>query len=170
MGVRQGAATYEFISDNVGVEAMLMRMDTALQPTAIAGFLGATVDPFLRGRAKDRFNSEGDDVSGNWPALSSSTQDIRASMGYGPAHPINVRTGLLEEYIVTSPHDINIGIGIASLGLPGTPATGALLSKLKVAQAGTTRGPARPVLGMNENDLLYVLTALSGFFAIASIP
>lgn len=145
------------------VTALLTHLDTALNPVAIASFLGASVDPWLRTRAKDRFKSEGDDVSGGWAPLKESTQNIRSQMGYGSAHPINNRTGALEEYIVGSPNRLTIhGLG-ATLTLPGRAPTGELKTKVQTAQKGrgNPRTVPRPVLGMNERDMSFVLTALA---------
>lgn len=151
------------VGNDRGVQAMLTRMDTLLSPPAIAGFLGAKVDPYLRGRARSRFRAEGDDVTGAWVPLASATREIRAQMGYGAEHPINRRTGQLEEYIAGSPNQINIHALGATLTLPGQPPVGEIKSKVETAQKGKSypRTPARPVLGMNEKDLAYVLTALA---------
>lgn len=154
----------QIIGDSSGVQAMLNHLDTALNPVAIAGFLGATVDPYLRSRMKDRFAGEGDDVVGKWIPLAQTTQDIRQQQGYGAAHPINRRTGDLENYIVGSPNAISIhGLG-ATLTMPGNRPTGELKKKVETAQRGKANRPVtppRPVLGMNEKDLAFVLTALA---------
>ena len=153
--------------DSKSVERMLMRLDTVLSPVAIAGFLGATVSPYLRGRAQARFTGEGDDVVGAWLPLSEATQEIRESMGYGAAHPINKRTGELEAYITQSAYSIMVDPLGAVLTMPGNQPTGELADKVKTAQQGK-RGSKnswgdtdpRPVLGMNSNDTLFVLGAL----------
>lgn len=162
MGIREGAVTYDFFSDDNGIQAVLMRMDTALNPVSIAEFLGATVEPWFHTRTQDRFLSEGDDVTGKWVPLSAATREIRTSQGFGAEGPINVRTTQLENYIVNSPGLLE-SAGSASLTLPGTPATDVLQKKLTTAQEGDRRTPARPVLGMNEKDLVFVLYALGGF-------
>lgn len=166
MGLRVGAVDYEFLVENTTVEAMLFRLDTALNPVAIASFLGATVDPWLRGRAKARFTSEGDDVVGGWLPLAAATNEIRKNLGYAPEHPINVRSGALERYIVDSTHDIQVEpASSATLTMPGSSPDAKTAAKVYGAQYGTNRAPARPVLGMNDKDTAFVLTELSGFFA-----
>ena len=140
---------------------MLNGLDTALNPVAIAGFLGAVVDPYLRKRAQARFTSEGDDVVGGWAELKEATQNIRSDLGYGAAHPINKRTGELEDYIVNSPNSLNIHPWGASLTLPGNAPVGELADKVRRAQQGDVRQVPRPVLGMNERDLAFVLLALA---------
>ena len=91
------------------------------------------------------------------------------SQNYGPAHPINHRTGELEAYITGSPHLLEVTPYGASLTMPGTEPTGELKRKVRVAQAGdpgsATNGltPPRPVIGVNEKDLLFVLTSMQSF-------
>lgn len=153
--------------DVAGVQRMLYAVDTALNPIALAAFLGAVVDPYFRRRAGDRFAKEGDDVTGPWKPLAEATQNIRETMGYGPAHPINRREGELERYITQTQGRSTEEPWGASLTLPGAEAQGELESKFSVAQQGgiSISGnpiPARPVLGMNEQDLIFVLTALAG--------
>ena len=145
------------------VEEMLLRLDTALDPRAVAGFLTGSIDPYLRSRAAARFQGEGDDVVGEWAPLAPATEAIREQAGYGASHPINVRTGELEDYIVNSPNRIDITPGGADLVLPGTAPSGELAKKVRTAQQGNETGPitpARPVLGMNERDLAFIMFAL----------
>jgi hypothetical protein len=51
----------------------------------------------------------------------------------------------------------------AGITLPGQPASGELLEKMIRAQAGDERTVPRPVLGMNENDLIAVLLLLARY-------
>lgn len=162
----------EIVGDDRGVLEMLNVLDTALNPVAIAQFLGATVDPYVRQRAAKRFAKEGDDVTGKWQPLSEATVAIREQMGYG-AGPINFRTGELKDYITQVHGNTNIFPWGASLTLPGDAGGDAELSvKFKHAQQGGVSDagkpfPARPVLGLNEADLVYVLTALAGYINTA---
>lgn len=166
----RGSANVGIDVEQSGVQAMMAHLDTTLNPVAIAGFLGATVDPYIRERARARFASEGDDVTGGWAPLGFATQSIRAQMGFGASHPINKRTGALEEYIVDSPNAIEINPLGAVLRMPGVEATGELGSKMRTAQKGKPdpRTVARPVIGLNEKDLLFVLTAIS--FYVGKAP
>lgn len=152
--------------DRNDLESTLVRLDSALSPEALAGFLQLKVGPYLRRRAKQRFESEGDDASGKWAPLQPSTAAVRAAgpWAVGAEHPINKRTGELEEYITGStseswPH----GLG-ASLRYPGRTSRGKGLSqKVETAQAGRSK-PAtvpRPVLAVSERDLSFVMTELS---------
>lgn len=158
-------------ADSREVEVMLAGMDTRLSETALAGFLGAHIDPYLRKRAKERFRSEGDDVTGAWVPLASATVNIREGLGFPGAHPINKRTGELENYITAG--SFNSGIPLSGVGamleFPGRPATGELKKKVETAQggkkasAGQRATPARPVLGVNERDLAYTVASLTFF-------
>ena len=163
-----GQIDISVVGDTAGVERMLHHLETKLMPPNIAGFLMVKVAPYLNERAKNRFKNEGDDAVGRWAPLTKFTEDLRAYQGYGPAHPINKRTGRLENYITQTPSSIVVTPIGSELTLPGQPATGTLANKVKVAQRGGTQPggiyrptPARPVLGMNERDLLAVLTMLA---------
>jgi hypothetical protein len=152
------------LGDDAGVQKALHALDTALNPVAVAEFLGVVVDPYLRQRAKARFDQEGDDVTGKWAPLHDSTQNIRAQMGYGAAHPINKREGDLEAYVTQSPNRLEIAPWGASVTLPGSPPQGDMKDKMIGAQMGglgQTSAPPRPVLGMNERDLAFVLLAMA---------
>lgn len=143
------------------VEARLNALDTAINPQALMRFLGFKVDPYIRGRAAARFTGEGDDVTGAWAPLSSSTVRIRENLGFPGEHPINRRTGELED-LLTEHRSLVVAIGGgASLVAPGSQPTGELADKLRRAQAGDEKAPPRPVLGMNEQDLMAVLTMLA---------
>lgn len=148
-----------------GVQAMMLRMEAALSPVSVGGFLEATVDPYIQGRAKARFASEGDDVSGKWLPLQEVTQKIRADSGFGAAHPINVRTGELEQYITGTPGGVVPNAAGATLTSPGSAPTGELLKKVQTAQAGqnSPNTAPRPVMGVNATDLSVILADLSKF-------
>ena len=158
-------STIQIIGDNRSVEFMLTNMEATLNPISIRGFLQVAVDPWIRSRAKTRFANEGDDVSDRWFPLRKATQQFREAAGYGGAGPINVRTGELEEYITGTPGGVRLnGLG-ATLTSPGTPPKGDLREKVETAQAGKyfPLTPPRPVMGVNEADLTFVLAELSRF-------
>lgn len=147
--------------ESLGVLRMLEALDTALNPAAIATFLGAQVVPYLQARATARFASEGDDVVGGWAPLKQATQDIRSQQGYGSAHPINRRTGELERFITEGSGDLQVHPWGASVSLPGRLPDSEMAAKVTRAQVGDDRTVARPVLGMNERDLAFVLLSLT---------
>ena len=161
-----GWVDVQVYGDTAGVQGMLARLDTALNPVAIAAFLGGPVTEFVQSRARSRFKTEGDDAVGGWAPLAPATQAIRAQGGYGSAHPINKRTGRLEDYIVGTPGAVTMHNLGATLTYPGTPPQGELKDKVQRAQMGRTsrdsrQGIPRPVLGLNERDLTAVLLMLA---------
>lgn len=151
----------EVIGESASVERMLNILSLALSPEGLVGFLDSTVTPYLEMRAKRRFANEGDDVSGKWAPLTSATQEIRANAGYGPSHPINVRTSELEDYITNSNSHATPDPGGAVLQYPGTSPIGELMEKFELAQKGDWNTVPRPVLGVNEADLGWVLVELA---------
>lgn len=159
------------IGDDAGVERMLQRLEFVTSPIGMEMFFRGMVDPYLRQRAQTRFDQEGDDVSGPWAPLSPSTVMIRSQKGYGGEHPINVRTSELENYITgTRSQTVQLGAG-AELTFPGQVAVGELAQKLETAQIGKDypRTVPRPVLGVNDQDLLAVLTGLASFIQVGSV-
>jgi hypothetical protein len=164
-----GTVEIKIWGDDRGVQAMLHRLDTALNPVAVLGFLQGEVGPYLAQRAASRFAGEGDDVVGRWKPLSDATQEWRrkgreqGQWEVGDAHPINVRTHELEDYITGGAGEAYpLGSG-AALAFPSRnpPKSRGLQEKMKTAQVGRKRTPARPVIGLNEQDLLFVLTGLA---------
>jgi hypothetical protein len=159
-----GFLEFEIVGNDRGVQAMLNTIDSALSPVGLAAFLYGQVGVWVKQRAADRFAQEGDDVTGKWAPLQQTTQDIRESYGYGGDHPINKRTGELEEYITQGQVWVTTGAGVGMLQYPkGVPSTKQLRAKLSTAQQGRTspQTVARPVLGLNEQDLSVILTMLA---------
>jgi hypothetical protein len=164
------------IGTTKGVQAQLEALDTALNPLAVAAFLGAEVAPYLQQRAKARFADEGDDVVGRWLPLKEATERIRlagAEQGLwnvGPAHPINVRTHEMEEYVTSGLGELLPTAFGAVLNYPRPRQSSSLRAKMKGAQQGTSDGrtPPRPVIGLNERDLIFVLQALAWHMASKS--
>lgn len=150
-------------SDSRDVQAMLDRVSDALDTVGMYTFLNAEVGPWLRERAQNRFANEGDDVVGIWAPLEAYTVSVRDSGGYGGEHPINKRSGELESYIVDGGWDVTASTALSILTFPGTLPNPSQAVKVVTAQTGATypRTPPRPVLGMNEADLGFVLAALA---------
>lgn len=152
---------------------MLSKLNTSLDPVNIAVWMAATVQPWMEGRAKNRFASEGDDVSGKWLPLKPATQNFRRNMQppVPPEHPINVRTHELINFITGSPEQIVPHAAGATLTFPGRRPFGELKKKVETAQVGRDY-PAtdpRPVIGVNEKDLLAVLTDLSIYISVGQM-
>jgi hypothetical protein len=161
----------EITGDDAGVKAMLDHVDYMTSPLQMSAWLVEEVGPWIRERAEHRFQSEGDDMSGPWAALAPMTQLIRAThpdWGVGPDHPINRRTGELEDYIVNSGwRTVVEGMGVVSLMYPGEKPTGELLKKVRTAQKGKPASgsqsatPPRPVLGLTESDFAWIVESLA---------
>lgn len=154
----------EIVGDRNGVQAMLMRLETSTSPVGLAAFLHGAVGPMVLRRATQRFENEGDDVSGKWAPLANSTVEIREKSGFGAEHPINKRTGELEAYITGSGWNVTAAPAMATLRFPGKQTSKrSVREKMKTAQQGRSRPSTvpRPVLGLNEQDLLSVMTMLA---------
>lgn len=150
------------------VMAVLRSLDSALSPEGMAAFLGAEVGPYLAMRAKRRFEDEGDEASGKWAPLLPATVAIRAAnpdWPVGGEHPINKRTGEMEAWVtggsfMAMPHALG-----ATLRYPGRAPSGELARKVETAQKGRGRAVPRPVLAVDQADLLFVVTRLAFKFA-----
>lgn len=170
-----GLVDVQVFGDSSDVQRVLKRLDTGFSVLGMAGFLHTTVGPYLQQRAKRRFDTEGDDVSGKWTPLTHQTRAIRAKgpWNVGPAHPINVRTHEMEQYVTGSMGDaVPVGfMAVLTFPDPGTLKGRELRQKVEHAQIGAKPGrrshngtPPRPVLGLNSTDLVFVIGALN-FYA-----
>lgn len=150
------------LDDRAAVHA-IEQLAALLSPVGLQGFLSSTVGPYLSKRAKERFESEGDDVTGRWAPLKEATVTIRSDLGFGGAHPINRRTGELEEWVVQGGWDAYPQMFGASLRYPRNAPIGELRDKVETAQKGKSEPSTvkRPVLGVNEKDMIFVLAALA---------
>lgn len=149
--------------DDKALRRALENLISLLSPVGAAAWLGEAVGPYLSERAGTRFATEGDDASGQWLPLKEPTIAIREEQGYGGAHPINRRTGELEEWVVDGGWDAYpTGFG-ASMRYPGTQPAGELRKKVETAQRGRPdpNTAPRPVLAVNETDLLFVTAAFA---------
>lgn len=159
-----------FLVDSKSAEAMLMRLNDALDTVGLYTFLNASVGPYLMQRAEARFANEGDDVVGKWAPLEAYTVAMRQSMGFPGEHPINRRSGELENYIVNSGWDVMSTPALASLTFPGAVPNASEAVKVATAQMGTDHPSTvpRPVVGLNEVDLAFVMAALGTHVTLAA--
>jgi hypothetical protein len=157
----------QIVGEARGVEAMLIHLETKISPPGLVTWMESSVDPWLRERAQQRFDSEGDDVSGSWLPLSPYTQNIRSDMGYGADHPINVRTGEMEDYVTGPGNSYPTAVG-ATLEAPGATTAPDIAAKVTTAQMGSDfpNTPPRPVLGVNARDLEAVLVTLANWIQV----
>lgn len=161
----RGSLSVSLVGDSREVDRLVSRLDLLLSPVGMSSFLVGQVTPYLKGRARNRFANEGDEVSGPWAALSPATASIRSAMGYGAEHPINHRTGALERWVTDSTPTILTTPVMSVLTYPGNPPTGKLREKVVTAQTGArAKGSstvARPVLGMDAADYIAILGMLA---------
>jgi hypothetical protein len=146
------------------VNRMLDYLAGVLSPIGMAAFMATSVGPWLRSRAQDRFFEEGDSAVGKWAPLAQATQEVRARLQVGASGPINRRTGELENYITQSNWIITVNpLGVTLQYPSNPPRSQGLQEKMRTAQEGrlTPSTVPRPVLGMDEADLAYVLTSLA---------
>jgi len=146
--------------------AILTGLQIKLSPPAMMAWMQAAVVPYIQQRVANRFAGEGDDVVGKWHPLKVETEAIRLKAGYGGAHPINVRTGQMKNFLTGSFGSTISAGGITELEFPNQGSvTGQLAQKIMTAQMGTAIPPtqARPVLGLNINDNMALTALLSGY-------
>lgn len=154
-----------FESDASSATGVFSSLEDKLDPSGLVSFLETEVDPYIRGRIAGRFSTEGDDVSGRWHPLTRATQYYRARQGYPPAHPINVRTRQMRDFLVHTRSQVrSSGLEVILLHPPPV-ADSELNRKIATAQGGKSSPgtPPRPVIGVNENDLLFITSSLAAY-------
>ena len=162
-----GNLSLDVQGDTRAVDQMLHDLHHALQPDELRDWLRDYVHPIMLARAQNRFESEGDDVSGPWASLRPYTQEQRRRGGFGAAGPINVRHGEMKAHILGRAPDADTNALGATLWFPARGGSAKNLRKVRVAQDGDkkTKTVARPVLGVNPNDLELVLQAAGDHLA-----
>jgi len=168
------------IDNKVGVDVRVDSKDTldmldrtwrALSGQNLENFLQGPAHDYLEDEIVQRFANQGDYKSGNWPDLSSATQNIRSQQGHDPDWPVNIRTGDMFD-VLTHDADYRVmGPHAAEMTLPGSAAKGLVAEKIKTAQQGKSRNPIanfgptppRPVLAVDETDLESLLVRLNGW-------
>lgn len=125
-------------------------------------FLEDIVEPYISERIARRFYGEGDDVSGPWAPLKRTTEAIRSAKGFPPAHPINVRTSMMENFLTTNRGTVRSSTVDASLTHPDASKDPLMDQKIRAAQGGKSypRTVPRPVIGLNEFDNLMIQSSL----------
>lgn len=154
-----------FDVDRAGATAVTAELMHRLEAQELVDFLRQKIEPYVKLRIEGRFASEGDDVTGAWDPLKVATQLIRASHGFPPDHPINVRTSRMKDFLLLSPADIKVQGPEVQLTHPGPTGDRSLQEKIQTAQSGASSPNTRPrpVLGLNENDLLFITSELAAY-------
>lgn len=147
------------------VLAALAAMARATGSASLAMFLETVMEEWFEMRAARRFATEGDSASGKWEELLfPETHDIREAKGFPRAHPINRRTGELQDWVLTAGGTVSpFGSGDgAILTWPDLPTSDELRTKYDTAQRGKPNPytPPRPVVAMDMVDLERALDAL----------
>jgi hypothetical protein len=168
-----GFIDIEMIGNQVQVDRMVAYLEQRMSPSSIFAFLEIRIEPYLKERIANRFKSEGDDVSGGWAPLAEPTKAIRAwgaSQGVWDVaedHPINQRTHAMYEFLTQDTWQVMSGGAAVSLSSPKTVSR-EMREKLRAAAGRKPNTPARPVLGLNETDLGYVITQLAFHIQLGS--
>lgn len=166
-GTRAGAVDLQIEGDSREVHLRLKGLEQAFNPVLMAANLfRRRIHDDVVEQIERRFQSETDPTGKPWAPLAPYTEQMRADGGFGPAHPINVRTGTMKRHLLDSPPSIIPTPGSVTYRHPATPGEGDVPNKIKVAQMGGQQSgfrdtPPRPVLGMDESDLALILWNIS---------
>jgi len=146
--------------DDSHLEALMVRLQSALSPIGMQALLRGPVKEHLQKRIAQRFASEGDDMTGPWEPLKDATVALRESQGFPGDHPINFRTGEMYEYLTSGPEDFTGSTTVSVLTMPGDAGSTEVREKVRTAQQGLAypNTVPRPVLGLDEEDAAVILS------------
>lgn len=149
-------------SEDESVRRVFSALDRALDSASLAFWMQAEAQPHVDERARKRFESEGDDVSGRWAALAPYTIEDRLRQQF-PEGPILHRTGELEDYIVNNPGSMQIDPSGVTFETPNPTGDPVLNAKMNTAQYGypPRNIPQRAIVGMNQSDAETLLNSLT---------
>lgn len=149
--------------DRRNYDTVVGHISAKILPVGLSNFLDDRMAPYLKRRIAARFAAEGDAASGKWMPLRTATQNIRRSKGFGPAHPINDRTGEMRRFFQGQMQLSSPVASGATLLMPGSNPAGELGEKIKTAQIGkaSPKTVARPVLAMNTEDADFAISELA---------
>lgn len=153
--------------NKLDVERLLHKLELAISGPSLAAFLEGSASEEFRENIIERFDEEGDALSGFWEPLKDVTVDIKRALPdlAGSPETINVRTGEMFKAL-TQNYDTNFGADWAQLNVPGD--VDALTeTKIRTAQQGSNNNPLgygptppRPVLATSEMQLGVILQKL----------
>jgi len=151
--------------DDHSAQVALNHTSNAVTSTSLAEFLRTDAVDWLQARAQNRFSAEGDDASGFWKPLKWPTENFREAMGVERAHPINKRTGKLEDFVTSSRGMVAPRGQGAALMWPGPAGDPILEGKLQTAQKGKRKPNtvARPVVAANQIDVYGLQSAMAAW-------
>lgn len=149
--------TLEVEFDTKDVLDTLVRLDSCFSPIGRQMFMQQRVVPWLQERAQARFDTEGDAASGKWAPLAGSTVEIRQNEGFPGSHPINIRTGDMETYITQGSGTVTHSGWSTLLEFPRADIGGVEKVKINRAQRGDSRTPRRPVLAIDQSDMMHIM-------------
>jgi hypothetical protein len=160
------------------IEALLQDFEDTMSSESLADFMSKNVYPYLRDQSLDRFETEGDETTGKWAALSDASERWRRWDGVG-TDDINRRTGKLEEFIRQAVPTIVRGADSAILQYPGgMPGDKYTAQKYRVAQRGQAAGvdkrrqpktPPRPIVAVGAEEFGVVQSRLEQFIMTGEI-
>lgn len=165
------------------VDRALAALAFATSPASYALFHQTLTLRWLVERTTHRFTHQGGpEVDGTWAALSDARRDIRSHAALNPEPP-NIATSELMGWILSNKGaTVKSGVG-ATFSYPGAmPRRPSVKAKLQTAQKGKPAGfpmptgsggtkpspsptPPRPILGLDEVDLIHMLGALELWIA-----
>lgn len=156
---------YDVDIDDV-IFSQLREMEFVLSSEFMAWWLGVEVTQYLQHRADTRFRREGKQAGETpWKPLAEQTREERRLLGFGGAHPINKRTGEMEEWVTTADSRVSGASGDMLLEWPGNMPEGELFTKIETAQKGRKKSnsytPARPVIRFSEIDFAHLMSQLA---------
>ncbi len=151
--------------DDRRIAAQIAQLRHRLSNDGLEEFLEDLADPYLKDRVSSRFASEGDDAVNQWLPLDPTTVRIRQALGYGGAHPINVRTRDMINYLMHSgPETGSVPDGM-ELTFPARGAPTPIQEKIETAQMGKPfpNTPPRPVVALSQTDSDDLTSLLSDY-------
>lgn len=153
--------------DEIIIE-QLRELEFVFSKEFMAWFLGVEITQYLQQRATTRFSREGKQAGEKpWRPLAQATREERILMGYNGAHPINVRTGDMEDWVTNADSHVFGMTGDMTLEWPGSMPEGELYDKIQTAQMGKKDNqyggytPPRPVIRFSEVDFAHLMANLA---------
>lgn len=162
-----GLVDIEITGDSREASLRLEGLDRAFTPALMAlNLFARRIHNDIVDQIERRFASETGPGGEKWAPLAEYTQEMREQGGFGPAHPINVRTGAMKRHLLDSQPSIVPTPMQVTYKYPGDTGDADMQSKVRTSsiggqQKGFRDTPPRPILGLDESDLGLVLMNIS---------